>query len=166
MNQSLIFDYTEAFLAAIDAATPDDVFITDGPPPAAYLQTNKAVWIGDVAAVQQTTSLGTTLGSVVNSGGKEEEFEMAVHISIYGPTTPQATNTHALQGKDAFAIFETIGATLRANQEMGLTAEANPSAYVRMAEIRSKMALKKGGNDQARETTLSFAVYVHSFLEA
>jgi len=164
VNQSLIFDYTEAFLAAIDAATPDDVFITDGPPPAAYLQTNKAVWIGDVAAVQQTTALG--LGSPVNSGPKEEEFELAVHISIYGPTTSQATNTHTLQGQDAFEIFEIIGATLRENQEMGLTAAANPSAYVRMAEVRGRMAVKKGGNDQARETTLSFVVYVHAFLEA
>lgn len=161
MNQSLIQDYTDAFVAAIDAATPDDVFVTDGPPPASYMQAGQVVWVGDVEGVQETTALGNPS----DSGPKEEVFNLHTHISIYGPTTPAATNTHALQGRQAFGILETINATLRANQEMGLTAEANGRAYVRFAETRSPVTVKKGGNDQARETTLSFVVYVHGFLE-
>lgn len=161
MLQSLIQDYTDAFVAAIDAATPESVFVTDGPPPVAFLQSAQVVWVGDVAGAQETTALGRPN----ESGPKEEVFEMQAHISIYGPTTASATNTHALQGRQAFEIFETINATLRANQEMGLTAEANPKAYVRMAETRSPLTVKKGGNDQARETTVSFIVHVHGFLE-
>lgn len=161
MNQSLIQDYTDAFVAAINAATADDVFVTDGPPPVALLQAGKVVWVGDVTASQETTALG----SPGDSGPKEELFVLETHISIYGPTTPEATNVHKLQGRDAFDIFNILNATLRANQEMGLTAEANSAAYVRFAETRSPMTVKKGGNDQARETTLSFGVLVHAFLE-
>lgn len=161
MIQSLIQDYTDAFVAAIDAATPADVFVTDGPPPAAYLQAGQVVWVGDVTGAQETTALGRPN----ESGPKEEVFNMSVHISIYGQTTPEATNIHQLQGRAAFGILETINATLRANQEMGLTPAANEKAYVRMAETRSPVTVKKGGNDQARETTLSFMVFVHGFLE-
>lgn len=161
MNQSLIQTYTDAFVAAIDAATPEDVFVTDGPPPAAFLQAGQVVWVGDVEGMQTTVSLGDS----DSSGAKEEMFEMQVHISIYGPTTPQATNTHQLQGDQAFGIFETVSSTLRANEAMGLTPTANPLAYVTFAEVRQPVRVQKGGNDQARETTLSFTVYVQGFLE-
>lgn len=161
MNQSLIQTYTDAFVAAIDAATPDDVFVTDGPPPAAYLQAGQVVWVGDVEGMQTTVSLGDS----ADSGAKNEIFEMQVHISIYGPTTAQATNTHKLQGEQAFGIFETLAATLRANESMGLTPTANPLAYVTFAETRQPFRVQKGGNDQARETTLSFVIAVQGFLE-
>lgn len=161
MNQSLIQDYTDAWVAAMDAATPESVLVTDGPPPAAYLQAGQVVWVGDVAAVQETIALGRP----ADSGPKEETFQMQTHISIYGATTAAATNTHKIQGRQAFDILEIVNATLRANQEMGLTAAANPKAYVRFAETQSPISVRKGGNDQNRETTLSFVVFVQGFLE-
>lgn len=159
--QSLIQPYTDAFVTTMNGLTADGVQVTDGPPPSALLQTAAVVWVGDVLGVQNTVGLG----DANDSGPKKEEFEMQVHISIYGATTPQATNIHTLQGQEAFAIFKTIGAALRANQSMGLTSTADPTAYVSFAEARSPIEVKKGGNDQARETTLSFVVYVQGWLE-
>lgn len=159
--QSLIQPYTDAFVAKMNGLLTDGVIATDGPPPAALLQTAAIIWVGDVLGVQNTTGLG----NANDSGPKKEEFEMQVHISIYGATTPAATNIHTLQGQQAFDIFKTVGAALRADQSMGLTAAADPTAYVSFAEARSPIEVKKGGNDQARETTLSFVVYVQGWLE-
>lgn len=159
--QSLIPGYTAAFVAKMNALTDNGVQVIDGPPPAALMQTAAVVWVGDVVGVQTTVGLGDSN----DSGPKKEEFEMQVHISIFGQTTPAATNTHQQQGKQAFDLFTTIGAALRAQQDMGLTATADPTAYVSFAEARSPMELKKGGNDQSRETSLSFTVYVLGWLE-
>lgn len=160
-NQSLVMPFTDAFVAAVDAATPDSVFVTDGPPPASYMQAGQVVWVGDVSAAQATVTLGTPS----DSGTKEEAFNMACHISIYGPTTAAATNIHTLQGHQAFDILETINATLRADERLGLTPAANPRAYVTFAETRGPISVKKGGNDNARETSVSFIVYVTGFLD-
>lgn len=159
--QSLIQPYTAAFVETMNGLTDDGVQVTDGPPPAALLQTAAVVWVGDVAGMQQTIALG----NAADSGPKQEIFEMQVHISIFGQTTPQAVNTHQLQGDRAFSILKTIGAALRANQTLGVNQQADSTAYVNFAEIRGGMEVKKGGNDQARETTLSFIVYVQGFLE-
>lgn len=159
--QSLIQPYTDAFVKKMNGLVGSGVQVTDGPPPAALLQTAAVVWVGDVSGIQTTSALGNS----DDSGPKREQFEMQVHISIYGQTTPQATNTHQLQGTQAFALFKTIGAALRADQTMGLTAAADASAYVTFAEARSPIEVKKGGNDQARETTLSFVVFVDGWLE-
>jgi hypothetical protein len=159
--QSLIQPYTDAFVQKMNTLVGDGVQVTDGPPPAALLQTAAVVWVGDVVGVQTTSGLGNS----DDSGPKQEQFEMQVHISILGQTTPMAINTHQLQGTQAFALFKTIGAALRANQSMGLTSAADSTAYVTFAEVRSPIEVKKGGNDQARETTLSFVVYVTGWLE-
>jgi hypothetical protein len=159
--QSLIQPYTAAFVAAMDAATGPNVTLVDGPPPASLLQTAQVVWVGDVTGAQATIALG----SPTDSGPKQEEFMMQVHISIYGPTTPAALNTHALQGEQAFTILEAINAKLRSDERLGLTPEANPSAYVTFAETRGPVQVKKGGSDTARETSVSFSVYVQGFLE-
>lgn len=161
-NQSLIQPYTEAFLSTMGAALGDGVFLCDGPPPPAHLQTGQVVWTGDVEASQTTVALGG-LGT---SGPKDEVFNLEVYISIYGPMTAAATNVHILQGEQAFAILETIDRTLRSNQELGLTAAANPKAYVKFAEVRGPFRVRKGGNDQARETMLSFVVFVFGYLES
>jgi hypothetical protein len=157
----MIQPYTDALVAAVAAATPDDVFVTDGPPPAALLQAGQVVWVGDVAGAQNTIALGDS----ADEGPKNEEFSLQMHVSIYGPTTANATNTHSLQGNQAFGIFETIDQTIRSDPEMGLTDVANPRAYVRFAEVRGPVVVRKGGNDQARETTVSFAVFVFGFLD-
>jgi hypothetical protein len=161
LNQSLIQPFTDAFVAAVDAATPDTVFVTDGPPPPAYLQTGQVVWIGDVEGSQTTIALGDS----ADSGPKDEAFNLEVNISIYGPMTANATNVHTLQGEQAFSILELIGAKLRADMTLGLTPEANSKAYVRFAETRGPIRVRKGGNDQARETMLTFIVFVFGFLE-
>lgn len=162
LNQSLIQPYTDAFVAAVDAATPDSVFVTDGPPPPAYLQAGQVVWVGDVEASQTTVALGDP----TNTGPKDEAFNLECHISIYGEISPSTTNAHKLQGEQAFAILETINETLRQDQELGLTPDANAKAYVRFAETRGPIRVTKGGNDKSRETMLSFVVFVFGYLES
>lgn len=161
LNQSLIQTYTEAFVAAMDTATGPLVTVVDGPPPASLMQTAQIVWVGDVQGMQATIALG----SAADSGPKEEEFLMQVHISIYGATTGSATNTHALQGQQAFEILESINAALRADESLGLTPTANPRAYVTFAETRGPVQVRKGGSDTSRETSVSFGVFVRGFLD-
>lgn len=161
LSQSLIQPFTDAFVEAMGSVVPPNVTVVDGPPPASLLQTAQVVWVGDVQGAQATVALGRPN----DSGPKEEAFSMQVHISIYGQTTAAALNTHQLQGQQAFEILEAINAKLRSDERLGLTPEANPKAYVTFAETRGPVQVRKGGNDNARETSISFSVYVQGFLE-
>ena len=82
-NHSRIQPYTDAFVAAMDTATGPTVTVVDGPPPASLMQTASIVWVGDVQGAQATIALGSS----TDSGPKEEEFMLQVHISIYTATT-------------------------------------------------------------------------------
>jgi hypothetical protein len=164
--QSALLAYQQALLAKLKTEFGSGVLVTDGPPPAAYLQTGQAVWIGDVEAVQSTVGLSavSTLGTPT-SGPKQELFDIEMYVSIYGATTPNATNIHELQQVTAFGILEQIGAVIRTDPTLGVTAAETGGPYVLFSEIAGGIKVIKGGNDQARETAIRFMISGRAYLE-
>ena len=154
-KQSLIQEYTKAWVTAMQESLGDGVLVTDGPPPAAYLQMGNVVWVGEASGQQNTVGLSPSPETA--AAPKAETFNLQCIISIFGPTTPSATNTHSLQADTAFGILETIGAKLREDPTLGLSPSAN-GGYVMYSQIGSGIRVRKGGSDNARETTLEFSI--------
>lgn len=154
---STIQDFTDALIAHLrERPGLANVLISDGPPPAAYLQVGEWMMFGDVTGGQEWAAISR------DRRPKDEIYTIDIYIDVVSATTASDNEVQPVVNRRAIAILAELEQELRNNPTQGVGPDTgiNPGGYVIASEIREPLTLQKGGNDTQREAFFHVGVEV------